>query len=239
MGDSAIRIYNRQKELYKKIRETNMALMEMDMKLEVGKYYRTRDGRKVGPLGEFSKNTMHTGESDSRLWNLDGSRYYRNDPNSDLIAEWHNEPKQHGIGYTMTKGEIGLTGTLADLGVQVGDVVECVKAGYKTTITSYVDGSFYGTGIDHCAPYDEMAIFRLISRAQPKGPVITETVTTKRIVAGDYGRVRVNWCDGNETCFQLRGGHWTAAVKFSRDDLTAAIETLTAVRDAMPQNGNT
>lgn len=67
----------------------------MMVKLEVGKHYSTRDGRKVGPLSQFSEGTMHNGVNDSRLWNLDGSRYYRNDPNSDLISEWQDEPEAY------------------------------------------------------------------------------------------------------------------------------------------------
>jgi len=63
------------------------------MKIEAGKYYRTRDGRKVGPM-------KYEDHSDNQPW-TDGARYYCHDGNwlpeghpssNDLIAEWTDEP---------------------------------------------------------------------------------------------------------------------------------------------------
>jgi len=66
------------------------------LKIEAGQYYRTRDGRKVGPVsdhgGYFSANEMH--------YNSAGECGYegRHDPSHDwrdhldLIAEWIDEP---------------------------------------------------------------------------------------------------------------------------------------------------
>lgn len=207
------------------------------MKLEVGKYYKTRDGHLVlvndlnkltgwfrGVLIDgrepfcnfhFFSNGTNIGEGEEFRW-------------ADLIAEWTDTPT---------------IGTLAEIGAQVGDVVEYTAVGeshWKPRVFTFA-------GWDGDAPYDteqefggverlrtdDKALFRIVSRSQPKGSVITETV--KRIVPGDYGRVRVNWCDGDKVCFQLRGDHWAAAVKFSRADLIAARAVFDQLIDAMPE----
>lgn len=70
------------------------------LKIEAGKYYRTRDGRKVGPMkaaksdlyafsgllvgGGYTKIFQSTG--------VHGDLYIQNEPNLDLIAEWVDEP---------------------------------------------------------------------------------------------------------------------------------------------------
>jgi hypothetical protein len=124
-------------------------------------------------------------------------------------------------------------GTIAEIGARVGDVVEGTSDGcgakYVKTISSigplrveYEDGG-----------YDTLDAegFRIICRASdvtPKqpGPVVTETITRKRIVPGVYGDVVV-WNDGTGNvsmmdCNTVKG-------------LTAAIATLTAIRDAMQE----
>lgn len=69
------------------------------MQLEVGKYYRTRDGRKVGPMEE--SNSGDTGG-----FYCDGFGLYRKDGRFgygancfcdafDTIAEWTDEPPQN------------------------------------------------------------------------------------------------------------------------------------------------
>lgn len=220
----------------------------MNLKLEVGRYYRTRDGRKFGPAewkdGFFSINGWH--------YNLHGIHGYRGQTELsfrklDLIAEWQDEPKQHGIGYTMTKDEIGLTGTLAELGAQVGDVVEWVSDdGVSSLAMAHVgkthtiqndgrvmldggDGSYWGK----LGENDGYAVvkWRIVSRAKPKGPVITETVTRKRIVAGVYGAIKIH--DPGSKYVRVN-----VDAPMSRADLTAAIETLTQIRDAMPHQNH-
>lgn len=80
----------------------------MGLKLEVGKYYKTRDGRKVGPM----KNSYHTagyycwhtisGNCNSNLWNEDGCSGSACE--ADLISEWPVAPT--GPVRTVTKREI-------------------------------------------------------------------------------------------------------------------------------------
>ncbi|MND62681.1 50S ribosomal protein L7/L12 [compost metagenome] len=66
-------------------------------KIEAGKYYRTRDGRKVGPI----KNRKREDAEHPFIWNWPdgrGDRIYKpdgtnySDRNDDLIAEWVDEP---------------------------------------------------------------------------------------------------------------------------------------------------
>lgn len=63
------------------------------MKLEVGKYYRTRDGRKVGPMQKFnSYRNRHPWESHGCLWTDDGVAYLGMYPDQNIRAEWIDEP---------------------------------------------------------------------------------------------------------------------------------------------------
>jgi len=70
------------------------------MKIEAGKYYKTRDGRKVGPMAKtkwpkimrgciflFNKSDGTHGDRD------DSNPVIFNDPNLDLIAEWTDNPQ--------------------------------------------------------------------------------------------------------------------------------------------------
>lgn len=73
------------------------------MKIEVGKYYRTRDGRKVGLMAEndgrfgyeFRFVSEDTGLTFSPAWRADGTfnphSKQVSDP-CDIVAEWHDEP---------------------------------------------------------------------------------------------------------------------------------------------------
>lgn len=66
------------------------------MKLEVGKYYRTRGGRKAGPLKDFDGSFKGRVEDDrvegNRVWYKNGSHYY-GEMSLDLISEWEDEMK--------------------------------------------------------------------------------------------------------------------------------------------------
>jgi len=64
------------------------------MKLEVGKYYRTREGEKVGPMRHYPDDRSHPWRSDSgAAYADDGTRWEgANQPDSIIIAEWSDEP---------------------------------------------------------------------------------------------------------------------------------------------------
>jgi hypothetical protein len=65
--------------------------------IEHGKYYRTRDGRKVGPMeeeqdGDFMAEHPDKGGYFTASWNPNGKRWMK-EPNLDLIAEWGDETR--------------------------------------------------------------------------------------------------------------------------------------------------
>lgn len=61
------------------------------LQIEAGKYYRTREGRKVGPMVEFFSDRYRECDGDGRWWDKYGvgHMYAKGD---DLIAEWVDEP---------------------------------------------------------------------------------------------------------------------------------------------------
>lgn len=94
--------------------------MASELKLEVGKYYRTRDGRKVGPMEPHRKKEWLT-DGKGALWSsFTGERYYGCAPADDLIAEWTDAPT--GPVRTVTRKEIvpGVYGCV-NLGAVDGD----------------------------------------------------------------------------------------------------------------------
>ena len=76
------------------------------MKIEEGRYYKTRDGRKVGPMEHCGSDTDHPWQEaknmSAHIWRDDGTSKWRNDPT--LIAEWPAEPT--GPVRTVTRKEI-------------------------------------------------------------------------------------------------------------------------------------
>lgn len=65
------------------------------LQIEAGKYYRTRDGRKVGPMEKWDLGVWHVAEGSfsGGLWKSDGTAWYNGSSDSpDLIAEWVDEP---------------------------------------------------------------------------------------------------------------------------------------------------
>jgi hypothetical protein len=79
-----------------------------------------------------------------------------------------------------------------------------------------------------------------IEAPEQPGPVVTETITRKRIVPGLYGKVSVHELDRDSMdarwfAFVAGDDHklQTVHTRMTADDLTAAIATLTAIRDAM------
>lgn len=160
----------------------------MTLKIEAGKYYRTRDGRKVGPMVcGIDKNATEypwtdKGENHRGRWSdfgEDGETYLMGPTDGDIIAEWTDEPARPEVG------------TLAEIGAQVGDVVEYTAIGEphfearQFTFAGWHDGEPYDSdmkiGGDSSLRRDAKAKFRIIRRAsdaqpEPAGPVVTETV---------------------------------------------------------------
>lgn len=69
------------------------------LQLEAGKYYRTRDGRKVGPMRRWSDEARHRWEADDDdlpyIWADDGTEIDSDiDDSADLVAEADEPPAQ-------------------------------------------------------------------------------------------------------------------------------------------------
>ncbi|MGY6251512.1 hypothetical protein ACXIUS_28945 [Bosea thiooxidans] len=69
--------------------------------IEAGKFYKTRDGRKVGPMERYTEfgeagwqTVSRAGDFGGKLWIDDGRRYFQSDRGgpTDLVAEWVDEP---------------------------------------------------------------------------------------------------------------------------------------------------
>lgn len=74
------------------IRTTTATEQSATLKIETGKFYKTRDGRKVGPMRV--DGPAWTPNGGAHWYREDGSRYYACDRggDTDLIAEWIDEP---------------------------------------------------------------------------------------------------------------------------------------------------
>lgn len=64
------------------------------LKIEAGKYYRSRGGEKVGPMRKWD-NDSWTQAPGGHLWTDAGERYFEEDRggDTDLVAEWVDAPK--------------------------------------------------------------------------------------------------------------------------------------------------
>lgn len=195
------------------------------MKIEAGKYYKTRYGRVVGPMREW--DTKIDGRTafmagDGGLWWEDGTARFKWALDSPtLIAPAY--PEQ---------------GTLKEIGAKPGDVVELVENGIASGsgvgergTVEIIDGEFFTIG-EMQRGDDFGHKFRIVSRAsdKPTSPVRTVTTTRREIVPGVYGRLRVSASitDSDDVCIEIVGG-----MAFSGQELTAAIATLTEIRDAL------
>ena len=100
-----------------------------------------------------------------------------------------------------------------------------------------ITGDFYYERNDYRAELSKSADWRIISRATQPSPVITETVTTQRIVPGVYGRVSVAGTSQSSVELEFVGEYGpTGRSRLSSAELTSAISTLTKIRDALTHN---
>jgi hypothetical protein len=106
-----------------------------------------------------------------------------------------------------------------------------VRTASKVKNRAWDDGSNVGW-TEHGAEFNTMLSRNDIIAEWTEGPV--REVTRKEIVTGVYGRVMVSKSKthASDICVELTGG-----IAFSRAELTAAIDTLTQIRDAMQEGG--
>jgi len=118
------------------------------------------------------------------------------------------------LGFNHGSTKMKTIGTLEEIGAQVGDVV------------SHTDGIIHTANtilFDH--PISTLTNWRIVTRAA-KSPV--RTVTRKEIVPGVYGKVTVTKSMSAFGCCGVQ-----IYDDMTSSDLTAAIATLTEIRDAM------
>ena len=200
------------------------------MQIESGHYYKTWDGRTVGPMIPVKNNILgdvfRTYDTGRTVWFRSGSvgRVLWGDPTDDLIAPAY--PEQ---------------GTLKEIGAKVGDVVEMLSgdgAGEHLNKTHTIqndgrvlldDSVYYWGHLQDTEEDGEFGSWRIISRApeSPTSPIRTVTRTTKEIVPGVYGAVEVyNIDDGDQIGVTMDCG-------MSPAELRVAAITLNEIADAL------
>ena len=105
------------------------------LQIEAGKYYRTRDGRKVGPMfvgrdGEYSGFPWTDRDSNEfGRWSQegeDGETYMMGEADGDLIAEWQEDQPEHIV--THEGREYDLTALETPFGLLPEPVKDALQA---------------------------------------------------------------------------------------------------------------
>lgn len=214
--------------------------------IEEGKFYRTRDGRKVGPMfrpdiglrmaGHYWGAPEFDDVSDIIPRWYESGEYYKRDEESfsdrsfafDLVAEWV-EPVltiEEGKYYRARSGEV-----LGPYGRPEHDVI---KVGQDFDTARYVKGG----GIYRLGPTRTDMPGDLVEGVPaPTGPVIevTETVTRSQIVPGVHGGVEVRHAPakGYVNIAIWRKGRSAEPVTMNADQLEAAAKVLTELAKAV------
>lgn len=97
------------------------------LRIEAGKFYKTRDGRKVGPMMTFGENFIKA-EGDGYVYSPSGESLHREERNTVIIAEW-DEPVAVAPA-TATKFKVG------DRVVASASFSGAAKPGAKATVAS-------------------------------------------------------------------------------------------------------
>lgn len=198
------------------------------MKIEAGKYYRTQDGRKVGPMSK-SKFGSEVGKCESWEWHGRDGIYWNALLNSEkvhplnLVSEWVEGPQ---------------VGTLKEIGAKPGDVVkvvglvgqgECVTTGVGWIIKKVENSEYFGVRPTYKLEHPGVRLshdhhlWKIVCRVEePKGPI--QTVTKKKIVPGVYDNLSINEDIG------IHVG-WTYGV----DQIKELIKTLQSVVEVLEE----
>ena len=139
------------------------------MQIEAGKYYKTRDGRVVGPM----------------VWHYDGFR----GKGATCIQSPSCDQKynEDGTVYEMRQGEendqlVSLhypeTGTLQEIGAKVGDVVIDCYSVYPCTVTIIDNGDYYGVSMEgYIGLMVDSSTWTMLQRASESKPSPVREVT--------------------------------------------------------------
>lgn len=109
------------------------------MKIEAGKYYRTREGRKAGPMEKSASASYcwsaYVDGDNGRVWRDDGTHggmYIKRNEEFDLVAEWPNEPT---LWHEMTPEQKGAL----LLAHHEGKPIECILPSNPCDVWDAVD----------------------------------------------------------------------------------------------------
>jgi hypothetical protein len=97
--------------------------------IEAGKFYKTRDGRKVGPLRDdweddaTYKYHVTEGVLNYALWDVSGTHYLGRNSHRDLIAEWVEEPAVAPVEVAASNDNRADAGG----GFKDGDRIRCIS----------------------------------------------------------------------------------------------------------------
>lgn len=141
------------------------------LKIEAGRYYKTRDGRKVGPMERFDSDSLTDGSG--KLWTDDGDRYFFDDRggDTDLVALWEDVANDNAEPARFKVGDIVMDRESVDRDKAVVRAVD----GNRFTIEWFDDGKPNGT--TGSWPFDDfdlveqpstLSIVALIEDGQPK-----------------------------------------------------------------------
>lgn len=78
----------------------------MTVRPEKGKFYKTRDGQKAGPMSLDGSVAHGVVNGELRMWYSNGSYHSGEEHHLDLVAEWTDEPKTWGELTDAEKGAL-------------------------------------------------------------------------------------------------------------------------------------
>jgi len=204
------------------------------IKVEEGKYYKTRDGRKVGPMKFGTKNWWMTdgigGTSDFyytqhnpqyAAFSGKSSAMRNNEPAADdLIEEWKDEQ--------MPKFKVGDRVKWNNPGLEVGAWQDFLITEVNEKCTTY-------TGTDSVNGFGGFSFHWDLSLVEetPKSPVRERMV--KEIVPGVYGRIEVDGRFGSIINFRMLSvsGNKSNIYGFTVKDLRNAAIVFNQLADAL------
>jgi len=149
-------------------------------KLEAGKFYKTRDGRKVGPafvsgdVATFGSKSNHA----SAVWSDDGRSSHRDDKTSlkdnDIIAEWIDEPVVASNDNAQPKFKVGdrvrfvQTYGLPRVRGKIAEVVSTSGWGIQISLPGEGLSTESPDSLEPVATTPTTSIVALIENGQPK-----------------------------------------------------------------------
>lgn len=193
------------------------------MKIEAGKFYRTANGEKVGPMQCTRDGKEFWSDLPFAMWRPDGMHFrpQSEDP-FNLVAEWTDTPQPDADGWIKWEG--------GECPVPAGTLV-------KVRFRDRCEASRTALGVGYCAwehlgmhRANDVVAYRIVS-PKPAEPSPVRERTVKEIVPGKYGKISVlgrSEIRGRENQVEVCTSGF-----FTVPELRAAAATLTLIADAL------